>query len=207
MACVMIRAWMGQLTHFSVADPSHYYHDHQIENMFGVTYSCIFHNIFYHNLNKIAACFLFFKFKSCLLYCALCAFNNSSLAWRKICDPSLDINLSDKTKWQKGVTQCAVSCHFGILTKICFIYKSHVSLMFRTDQVSHNFSKHDIYKWNRFSIAYQMKIYGNLSHTILPFCFSTQIVIRWPFQILRDASNAWLNTTKNSIDSQCNNGY
>ena len=35
-------------------------------------------------------------------------FNNPLLASRKICDLSPDNNLSDKTKWQKGVTQCPV---------------------------------------------------------------------------------------------------
>ena len=34
-------------------------------------------------------------------------------------------------KWQKGVTQGAVSCHFSILTKNCFICINHVYLLFR----------------------------------------------------------------------------
>ena len=49
------------------------------------------------------------------LYCEsmemLCVFNNSLPALRKICDRLLDNNFSAQTKWQKGVTQGAVSCH------------------------------------------------------------------------------------------------
>ena len=41
----------------------------------------------------------------------LCMFNNSYLASRKICDPSLGDNVCAKTKWQEGVTQDALSCH------------------------------------------------------------------------------------------------
>ena len=36
--------------------------------------------------------------------------------------------LSTQTKWQKGVTRCAVSCHLGILKKICFICINYVYL-------------------------------------------------------------------------------
>ena len=47
----------------------------------------------------------------------LCAFHNSLLTSRKIGNWSLDNNLNAER--QKGVTQGAVSFHFGILTKIC----------------------------------------------------------------------------------------
>ena len=55
------------------------------------------------------------------IYKILYIFNNWSLASRKFCDRSSDNNLSAKTKWQKGVIQDAVL--FGILTKICMMYK------------------------------------------------------------------------------------
>ena len=37
-----------------------------------------------------------------------------------------------KTKWQKGVTQGAISCHFDIPTNVCFIWIIHVYVTFRT---------------------------------------------------------------------------
>ena len=54
------------------------------------------------------------------------------LASRKICNRWLDNKLSTKRKWQKGVTQGAVSCHFSILTKICFICLRHAYSLSRT---------------------------------------------------------------------------
>ena len=51
----------------------------------------------------------------------LCVFNNSLLASNKICEQSLDNNLGAKTKWQKGVTQGAVSCHLASFYRVVVI--------------------------------------------------------------------------------------
>ena len=51
-------------------------------------------------------------------------FCNRNVYTREICDRSPDNDLSAKTKWQKGVTQGAVS--FVILMKLCSINVNHV---------------------------------------------------------------------------------
>ena len=63
------------------------------------------------------------------------------------------------------------------------------------EQISLNFSKHDLYKWRIFSIGYQLTGYGPC-HSVLPFCFGAQILIRWAFQMFRDANSKLLRMTQ-----------
>ena len=95
---------------------------------------------------------------------------------------------------------------FGILTKICFIYVCRVYLRC-WDQVSLNFSKHDLYKWSRFSIGYLMAIYYTLSHTFYDFVLAFTLISGDRSQILRDANNELLNTQNIPIDIKCDDGY
>ena len=63
----------------------------------------------------------------------VCAFNNSLLTSRRICDRSPGNILSGKTNYQKGVTQLRGSIlSFGVLAQICSICINQVYSKFRT---------------------------------------------------------------------------
>ena len=67
-------------------------------------------------------------------------------------------------------------------------------------------SRRIINRAGRCDLGYLMTRYGAMSHTILPFCLSAQIVIRRPDVNSHDASSELLNAHKNPIKS-CDDEY
>ena len=72
---------------------------------------------------ECAGMYLFLHFEYMTILCGL---NNSLVASHKIGDRSLNNNLSAKTKWQKGLAQCAVFCRLVSYRKSA----SFVSIVF-----------------------------------------------------------------------------
>ena len=103
-------------------------------------------------------------------------FHNSLLKWRKVINWSPDNNLSAKTKWRNDVTQDAVSCHLLSYRKSA----SFVQIMFTA--IKRNLVLKFEQTWfiqiQQISVRIPNDKKGTLSHTFLPFCFSTQIVMR-----------------------------